>query len=101
MEFEINSAGDTREIVLNGRLTFSDHETFRGVVSRLEEMSEARCVINVAGLEFIDSAGLGLLIIASQKAKKMELPLEVHGASGQVKRMFEISNFDKVVTLVG
>lgn len=99
MEVTRNAEGNAFEVGLSGRLVFSENRTFRSVVEDLSDHSGKSLVLDVSDLEFIDSAGLGMLLIAKEEAEKFRMPLVVRGAKGQVKEMFEISSFDSIMTI--
>jgi anti-anti-sigma factor len=56
-------------------------------------------VIDLSKLEFIDSAGLGMLLIARDEAKKAGRNLTLRGPQGQVKRTFSATKFDTLLTI--
>jgi len=45
----------------------------------------------MSGVDFIDSAALGMLFCAHDEAAKHQKSLEVKEAVGQVKKMFELA----------
>lgn len=97
MEFNINSNEHHREMSLSGRLTFSDHQAFREITNTLEAPGPQKCSINLSGLEFIDSAGLGLLLLVSEAAKEHNITVSLRGARDQVNKMLEITRFNEVI----
>jgi len=86
-------------ITLSGKFTFFDHAAFREI---LEEMSQEKIrgvVLDMAALTFIDSAGLGQLLLAQDEATKYHKSLVIKGATGQVRKMFGVAHFDTIFTL--
>jgi anti-anti-sigma factor len=53
-------------------------------------------VLDVSGLEFLDSSGLRVLVQSSQG---LESPPVLRGASGQVKRILELSGISTVFVI--
>jgi HptB-dependent secretion and biofilm anti anti-sigma factor len=88
-------------VMLSGQLTFSDHPTFRTVTARLLKSAGQRLVIELQELDFVDSAGLGMLLIARDEADKAQRQLVLRSPRGQVKRMFEISKFETLFPIEG
>lgn len=82
---------------LEGRLEFSDHDLFREIIETTRTAKPKRCVFDLSGLEAIDSAGLGMLVIASEESKKGGWQLELRNARDQVKRMLDLTEITKVV----
>lgn len=101
MDYDIRSHGHETEVMLRGRLTFADHESFRDIVSIFKEGTTRRCALNLGGLEFIDSAGLGLLLIVRDAAKDGHADVVLRGAKGSVRKMLDIAKFSDIIPLEG
>ncbi len=99
MEVTCNNLTDRYEVGLSGRLVFSENRAFRSVVEDLGDHHGKALVFNLSELEFIDSAGLGMLLIAKEEAERLSMPLTLRGAQGQVREMFEISCFNSILTI--
>ena len=99
MDYEIRSHGKDSEVFLKGRLTFSDHEAFRNIVAIFKDGGASRCVLNLSGLDFIDSAGLGLLLIVRDSAQEKNVSVVLRGAGGAVKKMLDIAKFHEIIPL--
>ena len=97
MRFEYND--DDSRVSISGEFTFIDHAAFKAIATRLFEKQGALVVIDLARLEFIDSAGLGMLLIVRDKADKAGRCLVLRGPCGQVKRMFDVTKFDTLFTV--
>jgi len=82
------------QAALSGQLTFTDHGAFRDAAHQLVASQAQRLVVEVGGLEFIDSAGLGMLLLLREEAGATGRPVVLRNAQGQVKRMFTVSRFD-------
>ena len=89
---------DTR-VCISGEFTFSDHTAFKAIATRLFERKGRPIVIDLAKLEFIDSAGLGMLLIVRDEADKAGRRLVLRAPCGQVKRMFDVTKFDTLFTV--
>ncbi|HUA51389.1 MAG TPA: STAS domain-containing protein [Candidatus Sulfotelmatobacter sp.] len=79
---------------LSGQLTFTDHGAFRDMARHLVASKAGRLTIDFGGVEFIDSAGLGMLLLLREEAGATGRPVVLRNAQGQVKRMFAVSRFD-------
>ena len=99
MEHRVNNTSTGQEVQLKGRFTFSDHENFRNVVQLMENGGTKRFIFDLSGLEFVDSAGLGMFLIAREAAERHKLQLVLRGAQGQVKRMLDLGRFDSLFTI--
>ena len=50
-------------------------------------------------LEFIDSAGLGMLFLASDEAGNKNIKITMRNVQGTVQRMLEISQFNEIIPI--
>jgi anti-anti-sigma factor len=97
MRFEFDD--DDSRVSISGEFTFIDHTAFKTIAARLFERQGKPIVIDLAKLEFIDSAGLGMLLIVKDEADKAGRSLVLRGPSGQVKRMFDVTKFNTLFTV--
>ena len=80
------------------RLDASVAPAFKQAVVTLIEGGERRLVINLAGVEFLDSSGLGALV-SILKALGGNGAMAVCGAQGAVLALFKLTRMEKVFTL--
>ena len=81
------------KIVMHGKFTFSDHMEFKKIIAIFDEGNLEKMELDVSGITFVDSAALGLLLLALEEAKKKSLPLIILKPTGQVQKMFKVSRF--------
>lgn len=91
--------GDQSTVVMSGDFTFADHGRFLEVMNRLFDTRSTPIIIDLTGVEFIDSAGLGMLLIARDEASKASRNLTLRGAHGQVRRMFAVTKFETLFVI--
>jgi anti-anti-sigma factor len=96
MDFHI----DNRDICIRGRLTFAQNGEFRRVVEALTEV-EGEVVLDLAEVEFIDSAGLGMLLVARDTVLRGNGRLALRHAGGQVGRMLDLAKFGDFFAIHG
>lgn len=90
---------DNAQARLAGELSFASGRQFRQVIDQLTR-SGARCIrLDLGGVSFIDSAGLGMLLLLREEAGKVGQAVVLSRPAGQVRRMFEISKFETLFTL--
>jgi anti-anti-sigma factor len=97
MQYELNA--DDTVVSLSGEFTFTDHPVFQEVSKRLLGAHSQPIVIDLTKLEFIDSAGLGMLLIARDETTKVSRKLILRSPQGQVKRMFALTKFDTLFSI--
>lgn len=97
MDYTVRDDGGVREVVLNGQLTFEANDDFRRIIDAMQKDGVGECVLDMANLDFIDSVGLGLLVLASNTANRSRIRLTMRGPKGQVRDMIEISEFHTLI----
>jgi anti-anti-sigma factor len=97
MEYTVTDAAAS--VFLRGDLTFSDHRAFLRLAERLLADGTDPITLNFQELSFIDSSGLGMLLIARDEASKRQRSLVLKGARGQVRKMFDLSRFETLFAI--
>jgi anti-anti-sigma factor len=98
-EMEIQIDREMARISMSGEFTFTDHGPFKLMINEILALKGSSIVIDLSMLEFIDSAGLGMLLLARDEAKKIDRKLILKRPSGQVKRMFGVTKFNTLFTV--
>ena len=99
MEFQSRNMGDAVEARLKGRLEFTDHDRLRDIVALLDSPGIRRFVIDVSALDFIDSAGLGMLLILQEEAEQKNIKLVVRGPKNDVKRSIDLAKIGEIIAI--
>jgi anti-anti-sigma factor len=97
MNYTIRDEDGVREVDLIGQLTFDATDSFREVIDSLDKDKVKACVLDMASLDFIDSAGLGLLVLAHASAGRAGIPLSMRHPRGQVREMIEVAEFHTII----
>lgn len=100
MDYTIRNSPGATEILLSGRMTFADHEKFRNVIGVFEGGEGHQMIFDLSGLDFVDSSGLGMFIIARDTAQKKKLKFVLRGARDDVKRLITVAKFHKMFNIV-
>lgn len=93
MNFKKNMKDKNCELSLSGKFTFADHQNFRNIVNLIGSGTVSSIVFDLANLEFVDSAALGMFLVAREEGKKHSVDIILQNPVGHVQKMFEISNF--------
>lgn len=91
MEHNTIASGDSLELALSGKFTFADNKVFNEVIDDVPTYK--KIIVDLARVDFIDSAALGILLLLRDKCEKSETRLALKNPKGQVKQMFDISRF--------
>ena len=81
------------------RLDASVAPAFRQAVLQLVEGGDTRLVLDLSGLEFLDSSGLGAMV-SILKALGSRGGLAVCGLQGSVLSLFKLTRMDQVFVIV-
>lgn len=93
MSYKIILNGRDAEIRLVGELTFSQHRKFRSVIANLEQSDLHQVTLDLSEVDYIDAAGLGLLLVTRDTVKGRGGQVGLRGAQGQVNRLLEVAKF--------
>lgn len=92
--FDIRQDGENR-ISLAGRFDASQVETAAAVLNKLT----ASTTVDLSGLEYISSAGLGVFISAHQLLAKQGEKLTLTGMNEHVRHVFQLARLHLVLHL--
>ncbi len=99
MRLEAHISHDRYEVELKDKLTSTDLPSFRGMLSDIKRSSCKVVVLDLSDLDWIDSAGLGMLIVAKEHAEKENLELVLRSPRGHVKSLLELGRFEKIFNI--
>lgn len=91
--------GDTLTFTIKGKFVFSDHIEFKNIIQEFDRDDIHGVRLNLGDVEFIDSAALGLLLMAKDKSDKSSKQIVLEKPAGQVAKMFAISRFDEIFSI--
>jgi anti-sigma B factor antagonist len=87
---------DTWVVTVIGEVDLANREHFEAVVERALEASPAKLIFDLAGVRFMDSSGLGVLIAAANGTDLVE----VRAPLPAVRRLIEISGLADILRIV-
>ena len=96
MDYTISTSADKRIANMNGRLTFQEHAQFRKLMEELFAERVGTYTFNLSGLEFVDSAGLGMLLLGKDRADKGQGKVVLQAPPAQVKRVLTVAQFENI-----
>ncbi len=100
MDYRIDLSDQQCEIFFNGRLTFNDHAKMRMLIKEAIAEPSKQIVFDLGELQFIDSAAVGMFLIAREEFEGRQKKLTLRNATGQVKRVITVSQLSKLITVV-
>lgn len=94
MEYALKDTGGDVRAVMSGRFTFSDVGPFKDMIGHIQDAKGRRFILDVSEVSFIDSAAMGMLLMARDSAAAAAVPIALAGAQGQVKRILDVAKFN-------
>lgn len=83
-------------IKMPSRFDYSKIQEFNAAFAKLSEPGET-VYLDCDQLEYIDSAGIGILVMAQKKAKAQSVVLIIKNIKGAVKEILELANLQKII----
>ncbi|HEV7949730.1 MAG TPA: STAS domain-containing protein [Glaciihabitans sp.] len=80
-----------------GRLNMVSAAALREAVGEVITQDRIRVVVDLSGIEFMDSSGLGALIGCLKTARQAGGDLRIAAPSKQVTMVLQLSNLDRVL----
>jgi anti-sigma B factor antagonist len=81
---------------LQGSLDIATSPTVRASLLEASERGDHRIIVDLSGLEFLDSTGLGALIGAQRRAKEYDGEVRLVTKEGQILRLLRITGLLRV-----
>ena len=101
MHINTSHAGDKAVISLAGRFDFNDHRIFKTAYEPLLQQAGLNTVeIDMAGVEYLDSSALGMMMLMRERAQIAGKAVELSRPNSTVAQILEIANFSKLFTIL-
>lgn len=100
MQTNVTNRDGRTVIVLQGRFDFNAHREFRESVDQAIKEAPGVIHVDLAGVDYLDSSALGMLLMLRDKAKGANKDVALANARGAVKQVIDIANFGKLFALV-
>jgi anti-anti-sigma factor len=85
--------GNEWRVRMTGRFDFSCRDDFRAAYAT--SPAGSTFVIDMSGVEYVDSAALGMLLLLRDHAGEASR-VTIHGSRGQPEQVLRIANFHKL-----
>ena len=84
-------------ILVKGRFDFSSHKDFRGAAKMaIEGKGIKEIQIDLSGVDYVDSAALGMLLLTRENAKAVNITVCLLKPSAIVQQVLDVANFQKL-----
>jgi len=91
---------DIALVELKGRLALGrESQRVESLADELVKGGKLKAIFDLTGVDYIDSAGIGILALASGKLKEAGGKLAVVSAEGRVRQMLEMTQMNRILAL--
>ena len=87
----------TVNVTINGRFDFSQHEEFGKVLDYTKDRNFNRYIIDLGGVEEIDSSAIGMILLLKDMAGGDSCKIELTRIRASIKEELQIANIDRLV----
>ncbi|MFP3998406.1 MAG: STAS domain-containing protein [Desulfobacterales bacterium] len=99
MECKSDKTGEMVVIKPIGRMDANTSSVFEAECGKWIEKGEKRLIADLAGLEYISSAGLRSVLVVGKKLKPMGGELVLCNMDGMVEEVFNMSGFNNIFNI--
>jgi anti-sigma B factor antagonist len=100
LQVDVRDQDGWRVLAARGQLDVATAPQFRQTLVEAQYGGNTRVVVDLDGVEFIDSMGLGVLVGGVKRARSHEGRLIVVCAQPRIRRLFEVTGLDGVLDVV-
>jgi anti-sigma B factor antagonist len=93
---EFTDAKDHILVTLSGRIYAGEAARLRASMLDCIEKGRSTFIVDLSGVDYIDSAGLGTLVAIQNRALKKDGRVIIKGIHGVVKDLFELTRLNFV-----
>lgn len=95
----VRCSNEVAQLELHGRFDFSAHREFRSGCESVLGFSAPTVEIDLAGVDYLDSSALGMLLILKDEAEAARRSIRLVNCSPTVRSVLQIARFDKLVAI--
>lgn len=101
LEIKVNQLqSDITVLEISGRITIGrDSKELEWAVEKLIAEGRKKVIFDLTGVSYIDSTGIGIVIMSASQVKNAGGELRAAGADGHVKQVLNMTKVDQIVAL--
>ena len=82
-----------------GDLTYANRSVFKAAVEKAKQAGCRHLIVNLEQVRFVDSAGLGLLVLVSQGFKLQQSQVSMLKPQSYVREILSLANIPKMIPI--
>ncbi len=87
MRYRTRQTKDFLVVFLSGRLTHAAHRTFTEITKLISNAGDRHIIVDVGDLDYIDSSGLGMFMVACEVSHRSGGAFRIRHASAEMKEL--------------
>lgn len=96
MEMDVREQSLCHVIVCRGRMDVDASGPFKERIGRLCAGGVTRLIVDLSGVDFLDSSGLGALVACLRRVREKHGDIKLAGLRPEVKSIFEITRVSRL-----
>jgi len=101
MDIKISNMAENTLLTMTGRFDFNDHRLLKSTYDPILQMdSVKRIEIDMAGIDYLDSSALGMLMLFRERAQAVGKTVVLSHPNTTVAEILDIANFKKLFTIL-
>ena len=97
---DVRRIGDAVAVVdIKGEVTAACEPVLMSAYEAASDGRTSRLVLNFAGLEYMNSGGIGMLVTLLVRANRQRQELAAYGLSEHYREIFELTRLDEAITI--
>ena len=100
MDYSFSPRTNLLMCLMTGEFTFNDHPTFRSMIDEAVKTGTKMIQLDLTSVEYIDSAGLGMFLVAHERASEEGWKFAISNPREKVKKMFQLAKLETIVNII-
>jgi anti-sigma B factor antagonist len=96
---DVRQAGPAAVVDIKGEVTAACEPVLMSAYEEASSQGAKRVVLNFAGLEYMNSGGIGMLVTLLVRANRQRQDLAAFGLSEHYREIFELTRLDEAITI--
>ena len=99
MDIQVTQTGGVTLVVPQGDLDMGTADHVKRMLTELIAKGQSKLVMDLTGVSYVDSSGLGALVAAMKQARAVGGNLKLCGLQDDVRSIFEMARLIKVMAV--
>jgi anti-sigma B factor antagonist len=99
---DVRKISDLAAVIdVRGDVTAASEPVLMSAYEKAVAQGAGRLVLNLGGLEYMNSGGIGILVTLLIRANRQHKKLAAYGLSDHYREIFELTRLDEAITIYG